>query len=185
MTDRYGDDEPKGQGARLWMVALVWLALLSTLIHYISVCAVPHITMGQMLEVMGRSGTNVTRYAARADETTRTGELPAPDLLYATCVFDVSSKPLRIEAKVPDSYWSMALYSETGDLFLVANDTTSKDRVVRVILGSSKRDVPDGYRFVQAPSPTGVVVFRTLIDTEAKLDDLRYAQRDLTCAPGG
>ena len=56
------------------------------------------------------------------DASQRRVVMPSPDLLYATCAFDVRQRPLRIQAdpKLP-GYWSIALYAANSDNFFVLN----------------------------------------------------------------
>lgn len=34
----------------------------------------------------------------------------SPDISYAFCRFDITDQPIRITAKIPDSYWSISMY---------------------------------------------------------------------------
>jgi uncharacterized membrane protein len=112
---------------------------------------------------------------------------PSPDLLYSQCVYDVSRRPLKITTAAPtDTYWSVALYAANTDNFFVLNDTQAKGQPATIVLmgqGQSVPPQPEGTRFVTASTPRGIVLFRTLINDDAREAELDQQRRAAKCEP--
>ena len=105
---------------------------------------------------------------------------PAPDLLYLTVWYDVSQYPLRLEGRIPDSYWSLSLFADNTDCFFVKNDTEYNvgDIVVIYILGPqhdpSKITEPNAI-IAQSPSTLGFGINRVLVE-DPRNDEMKYLQ---------
>ena len=112
---------------------------------------------------------------------------PSPDLLYSTCVFDVSKIPLKIVTAAPtDTYWSVAFYADNTDNFYVLNDHQANGHPATIMLigqGQSLPPQPQGTIVVSAPSLTGLVLFRTLINDDARLTEIDQQRRLAKCDP--
>ena len=110
---------------------------------------------------------------------------PSPDLLYSLCIYDVSEKPLRITAPVPDTYWSLSFYQTNTDNFYVINDRQAKTNPVEIVLVGPKMEVPNvtNAELVVAPTEKGIFLLRSLIMDEDKLADLIRIQKMARCMP--
>jgi uncharacterized membrane protein len=98
--------------------------VLAALAHGLTVRALPRLAMQRVLDAErpGRIEAGVF-LPPMTDHHSRRIVMPSPDLLYASCTFDVSTKALRIRA-APDApgYWSIAPYAANSDNFFVLND---------------------------------------------------------------
>lgn len=174
--------------------ALPWaLAALAgaVVVHVVTVWAVPRAIMAAtMFGMARRAGSNVAIFAPRADETSRAVVRPSPDLLYSICAFDLSDGPVRITADVPrDTYWSVSMFAANTDNFFVLNDRQAASGHVDLVLAAvgTTVDVPPGALRVDAPSTRGLVLSRTLVADEARLEEFDASRRRFTCgasAPG-
>jgi len=115
--------------------------------------------------------------------------MPSPDLLYATCAFDVRQRPLRIQAdpKLP-GYWSIALYAANSDNFFVLNDRQAAGAPVDLVLvgpDTAKPGVlPAGAKVVTAPGGRGLLLMRVLVgDYAVERESVEAARRTLRCTP--
>lgn len=177
------------------MNALKKLALfvaIASAANVATVAALPWLINSYVLHRLAAiaGGPNRALHAPRADARARAVVRPSPDLLYTACVFDVSERPLRITAPVQDSYVSVSGFAADTSNFFALNDSQvpsapgGRKRFDLVIAGAGAADVPAGARAVIAPSPRGLILFRSLITRDA---DLARLQRDYQshqqCAP--
>ncbi len=166
-----------------WVMATLALAVV---IHILTVAALPRVVMYMASKrILNKSGAGINRllHAPRVTVNSRTVVKPSPDLLYSLCVFDVSARPLRIIAPVPDTYWSISFYQTNTDNFYVLNDRQAKTNPVKIVLVGPDMPVPDitDAEVVVAPTSRGVFLLRSLIMDEGKLDDLIKTHTMASC----
>ena len=95
--------------------------------------------------------------------------MDCPDHFVQFCKYDISKKPLHIQAPVPVDapYWSISFYAHNTDNFWVMNDLDAKDKrltevnITLVKKGSSYEK--QGEEMVYSPSSIGVILIRTII----------------------
>ena len=167
---------------------------LAIVTHALTVWAVPRlimdriITLGSTDSVMERS--NGVSLPPPTDHTQRRIVMPSPDLLYATCFFDVSESPARVTLQTDyPRYWSIALYASTSDNFFVVNDRGVRDgRVDLTIVGphqSSGISPQKNDRSQQVTSPTdrGMLLMRLLVNDDPSVRAAaEAARRSLRCS---
>jgi uncharacterized membrane protein len=166
-----------------WVLATLGLAVV---IHVLTVAAVPRAVMYMASKrILNKSGAGVNRllHAPRVTVNSRDVVKPSPDLLYSLCVYDVSTRPLRVIAPVPDTYWSISFYQSNTDNFYVLNDRQAKTNPVKIVLVGPDMPVPDiaDAEVVVAPAARGVFLLRSLIMDEGKLDDLIKKHKMASC----
>ncbi len=184
-----------------------WLQLgLATLalaagVHFAVVWAAPRLILRLVIaSVSRRVGINAALHAGKPTAASRDVVLPSPDLLYTICAFDVSERPLKLTATVPeDTYWSLSLYADNTDNFFVVNDRDVAVRSAAIVLFgpdavSTKAgpvigvspDVISAAEWpasgpVRSPSKRGIALFRILVDREERLGALRDVQKQAAC----
>jgi uncharacterized membrane protein len=178
---------------RPWYVRIEVLAVVALLTHLLVVWAIPYAIMAALSRAApaeGR-GPGVAYFPPMTDHTQRRVVMPSPDLLYATCSFDVRQQALRIQAdpKLP-GYWSIALYGANSDNFFVLNDRKAAGVPVDLVLiGPDTPEpaaVPAGARMVRAPGGRGLLLMRVLVsDDAAEREAAEAGRRTLRCTPLG
>ena len=164
----------------MWLAAVLAVAAV---VHVASVMLLPHVIMNRTMGAIAhRTGVNKMAHAPRPTAAARGIVRPSPDLLYSTCVFDVSGGPVRVHASgMPDTYWSVSLFDNQTDNFYVINDRQAKGGGVDfVIVGPHQDKQPIG-TVVRSPSTRGLVLFRTLIDDDKRLAEIDAARRHAAC----
>ena len=165
------------KGLLFWTVAIL---LLAGVVHLGYVLIVPQLDMRAGIdELRWLTGSAALTVLSRDDSIRVMG----PDgrwLVHALCVYDLSEGPLAVSATVPDTYWSMAIYSASGETFYSLNDRQADvdqvDLMIRQssapLLGEDQELVlPEGDVFtVRAPDPKGVVVMRALAGEPAEYE---------------
>jgi uncharacterized membrane protein len=102
------------------------------------------------------------------------------------CVFDLSEGPLALSAPVPaDTYWSLSAFDDNTNNFFVVNDRQISTDHVEFVLARDGYQAPTlgGAPVILSPSDTGVVLFRTLIQSEDQFEALNQIRQQATCAP--
>lgn len=170
-----------------WIGWAAFTLVLAAAAHWAAVAAAPDLIMSRAISAMGGRGVNTITHVERATAAARAIVKPSPDLLYSHCVFDLSRQPLKITTAAPtDTYWSVALYAANTDNFYVLNDTAAQGRPVTIVLvgpGQTVPPQPEGTIVVAAPSQKGVVLFRTLINDDAREPELDRMRRSAACDP--
>jgi len=149
--------------------------LVAMLVHLGTLYAIPRMVMRR---VMRRMGTPNEIHIGGRPRAGRKGiARPSPDMLYASCPFDLSSGPLLVTAHVPHStYWSVSAFDSATNNFFVRNDRqVIGDSFELVLMRHGQTQPPvtaPEHAIVFAPTRSGVVLFRTVIDDEKNLPAL-------------
>ena len=170
-----------------WIKWAVFVAVLAAGIHYAAVAYLPTYVMSRVSGAMAAKGSNTIVHTDRATAASRAVVKPSPDLLYSHCLYDVSRTALKITTAAPQgTYWSVAFYAANTDNFFVLNDTAAKSLPATIILVGQGRIVPpqpEGTYVVSVPTPMGLVLFRTLINDDARQPDIDRERRAAKCEP--
>ena len=169
----------------------IWIGLtllVAMLVHLGSLYAIPRMVMRRVMRRMGPP--NTIRYGGRPTAG-RGVARPSPDMLYASCSFDLSTGPLLVTAHVPHStYWSVSAFDSATNNFFVRNDRQVTGDSLQVVLMRHGQRPPalasPEHAIVFAPSRRGVVLFRTVIDENKNLPALTallHQDRCETIAP--
>ena len=134
--------------------------------QYLLAMLVPSLIM-EVLYVIGKDRDGYNRMVVRPlpDATARDIVRPSPDLLYASCLYNLNDGPLLIEAPIPDRFWSMQFYQMNTDNYAgISNQRDQRHRagtVANVTLVGS-RDDPADYEgeVVQSPTGRGLILLR-------------------------
>jgi uncharacterized membrane protein len=156
----------------------------SVAVHLWTVMAVPYVVM-LILKYDTDAEANRVYHGPLVTAETRDVVRPSPDLLYSACPFDLSQTPLRVTARVPDSYFSISAFADDTDNFFVLNDLQIDTEQVTIVLVTENQDYTPkpAERVVIAPSTEGVVLFRILIEDRNELDPVLAIQRQADCRP--
>jgi len=168
-----------------WLKWIAFIALLAAVVHVAIVLYAPEFIMWRAMSAMGGRGANSISHADRATAASRKIVKPSPDLLYSQCVYDVSRAPLKITTAAPaNTYWSVAIYASNTDNFFVLNDAATGGNPATIILlgkGQTLPTQPEGALVVSPPTNRGVVLFRTLINDDAREPELDRERRAAKC----
>ena len=173
---------------RLWAWRIGATLALASAVHLLAVWAVPRVIMGRVLSAAQPEKTTGVFLPPMTDASARRIVMPSPDLLYATCAFDVGTRPLRIRAD-PKSprYWSIALYADNSDNFFVINDREAAGKPIDIVLIGPKAypqapALPAGASVIDAPSARGLLLMRVLVaDYAAEKSVVEAARSTLRC----
>ena len=182
---------PPTKAPRRWALHVAAAALLALAAHVALVRAVPWLVMWRLSANAPPESRQpgAVYLPPMTDHTQRRIVMPSPDLLYASCAFDVSERPLRIRAdpKAPH-YWSIALYAANSDNFFVVNDRQAGGAPVDLVLigphVAPSSALPASVQAVRSPTRRGLLLMRVLVtDYGREQPPVEPARRSLRCDP--
>ena len=149
-----------------WLRWIAAILLLGWLGHYPLAMVVPRLVMEGLYKKVGElAGYNQLNVSMRPDETSRWVVRPSPDLLYASCVYDLNHGPIVISAPVPERYWSMQFYQMNTDNF--AGISNQREQAYRAgtqvevtLVGPDANPASYAGEVIQSPTTRGVMLLR-------------------------
>jgi len=166
-----------------WIIAVL---VLAAVFHLVAVKAFPTLVMNKLAKTSQESGIlpNTIFHSPRVDDKSRRVVRPSPDLIYSICGYDVSQKPLRITAPIPNtSYWSLSLFASNTDNYFIVNDQQLKSGHLNLVLvgkGQSYSKDDDAI-VVEAQTNIGAALFRMLVPDENKVEQLIKTRKMAKC----
>jgi len=169
---------------------LLALLLVAVAAHALTVWALPRLIMAEVLRVTRNEGATSSGAVLRpppADHTARRIVMPSPDLLYATCSLDLSEQAAKISADIDyPRYWSIALYADNSDNFMVRNDREHGARALRWLIVASDASYPvaaaPDVEIIKAPGSRVLLLLRMLLpEDEAGRSAAEAARKTLRC----
>jgi uncharacterized membrane protein len=146
-----------------WLLGIIVCAWVG---QYLLAMLLPNLVMEILYDQGGdKGGYNKLVVSPVPDETARSVVRPSPDLLYASCIYNLEQGPLLINAQVPERYWSMQFYQMNTDNYAgITNQRDERHRVgsmVQVTLIGADED-PANYQgeVIQSPTERGIVLLR-------------------------
>lgn len=156
-----------------WILAT---AILAAGTHLAVVLFTPDVSMASLIDRI-RTATAVNRMVVlERDEVGGLIHEPNPDLAYAVCPYDITGGELQVRLEIPDTYWSVAVYSDRGDNIYTLNDRQAGTSylVLRLVrtgtapeAGLAPALLTTSSVVVQTDSLRGIVMLRTLIPSAA------------------
>jgi uncharacterized membrane protein len=172
---------------RRWLTLSLATLALAAVLHVAFVWFLPHAIMQIfMSRLAGLASVNRVVAPPLPTDTSRTVVTPSPDLLYGTCVFDITHGPVRVTLRPPSTYWSLALFDTNTDNVFKLNATDIESETAEIVLGSAsdiaavKADFPSA-KLVQPPHASGVMLARILVLDKSNMAEALAAQKSVSC----
>lgn len=174
---------------------LIWAIgglVLGGIIHILALFAIPLFAANDGWARLTRIASPNSFHLLAAD-----GDAPLPDLdpslRHAFCVYDLSEGPLRIDARIPLTYWSLALYDRHGVNYYALNDRLVAGREIELWVATPKQllvmapETPeaaerDDRLIIGAPQEQGFAIFRALVPEPSYATMVQQALEQTTCA---
>ena len=178
-------------GRFYWLVATLLTAVVA---HLSFVLFAPKLVMAERLEAIRQTaGGSSLKVLGRPDALRLIGEEDGA-LVHAVCVYDLSQGPMMVTALIPRSYWSISIYSASGDNFYSFNDRQADvERLALVLKPAEAQPVDEDAVETEAPSgdvldvfppdPRGVIVFRALAGEAPERAGMEAFLARSSCAP--
>ena len=174
---------------RTILASIVIAVIAGYLAYQYELNNVPERIMGVAEErISARGGINFMNHGDRPTAENRAIVRPSPDLIYSSCVFDLSEGPVRFQGVVPDTYWSLSFYAHNSDNFFVRNDRDVTSDTYDYVLVAKGQEAPQGFpesNIVTSPTQTGIALVRIFVEDEATYEAVRGLQQKASCAVFG
>lgn len=175
---------------------LFWLTaalLFGVVLHASYLLLAPGFALGRSVAASGVSiDTPVFRVLSAADQTTLFPTFPRSSV-FGLCAFDIGTQSAKIEAVMPEMFWTLTIYSRSGRAIYALNSGqagTSNFAVslrlaptlIEQLTGASE-DVSsqDGWN-VSAPEPKGFAVLWVPVREEAERAAVEKTLAQTRCA---
>ncbi|MEY4270383.1 MAG: hypothetical protein RLZZ58_1599 [Pseudomonadota bacterium] len=173
---------------RRWIGPLIAGAVMVPLAWQATLLATPYALMAAAMQKIGSGGpVNSFAFGAPATAANQPIVRPSPDLLYASCVFDVSGGPVIVEAQaVPDTYWSISIFDARTDVAAVRSARDTGGASAKLALFRAGQRPPVGYDPVRLNHDKGIALIRVLADPridKSAFDAIDRARRTSSCRP--
>lgn len=180
-----------------WLLPLGLFVIAAIAGFWLALNAIPGVIMGKAMDRIGALGGEAgdVRHAPRLREDNQTIVRASPDILYSVCVYDVSDRPVIVEAPWPadGNYTSVSFYDARTNNFAVFSDRDAGTAISsRILLQSdgSGAATPvtirsydaDQDRLVLAPTSRGLILYRRVIDADTDMTAAETERRGFTCA---
>lgn len=167
------------------------IILVSAIITHLAVVAlIPNAIMFLYFERMKSENIELNKiyHVPPINASFRRVVMPSPDLLYSFCIYDVSEKPVLIDAEIPKgTYWSVSLYDSSTNNFFTLNDQKAGERArILLVKDMSQLDREEKVEVlnatvVKAKSDKGLVLFRTFIPDKSYLPYFDEVRKNWIC----
>lgn len=136
------------------------------------------------IESLGGDAVGV-RHAPPVTAENQTIVRASPDILYSVCLYDLADGPMRIDVTWPtnDNYASVSFYDANTNNFRAISDRDVDGPTTSISLARRFESfVPDQTdAHASAPTTTGLILFRRVIDASTDLDIAETERRGFTC----
>ena len=146
-----------------WIAAILVCGWLG---QYALAMLVPHLVMERLYQKFAEAREpNQLNLTPRPDENSRWVVRPSPDLLYASCLYNLEQGPVLISAPVPERYWSMQFYQMNTDNFAGINNQREQrfrvgTEVTVTLLGPDENPAEYAGEVIQSPTSRGMMLLR-------------------------
>jgi uncharacterized membrane protein len=126
---------------------------------------------------------NSFRHGQPPNAKTQQIVMPSPDLIYSSCVYDLSAGDLAISGTLPPEghYWSLSLYAHNTDNFFVLNDRELPSRTFSLVVRRKGRGGPAAATVAESPTQTGIALIRMIQRKREDLPIIRASQQSIRC----
>ena len=165
-----------------WIAATILVAMI---VHLGSIYILPRVVMMRAFDRLG--AVNAMHVGKRPTAAARAIVRPSPDMIYATCPYDLSKGPLRVTAPViHTSYWSISAFDANTNNFFVKNDQQTPAYSLELVVverGQAwpKLDAATERVILFSPSGKGLILIRAVIDDDQHLPVIEAALHQARC----
>lgn len=131
-----------------------------------------------------KTGPNTFHHGRAPTHKSRQIVMPSPDLVYSSCVYDLSAGDLSIAGDLPPEgrYWSLSLYAHNTDNYFVLNDRELPARSFAIVISREGRgNRSAGATTVESPTQTGIALIRMIQRKAEDLPVIQASQQSIRC----
>ncbi len=169
---------------RRWLLPALCALIAGLIAWQTTLVATPFVLMHAAMKKIGGDGkVNAFAFGAPATADRQPIVRPSPDLVYSSCVFDVSDGPVLIRVEpVPGHYWSLSIFDARTDVAAVRSDRDTGGKPAMLALHRKGQVVPAGWQPVELKYNRGIALIRILMADKAEYSVIDALRRRSTCA---
>jgi uncharacterized membrane protein len=170
---------------RRWLLPIGIGALFAAFAWRAVLVATPYALMRVAMNRIGAQGSANSFFHAPPTRAERQPVVRAsPDLLYSSCVFDLSRGPVLIDVpSIPQHYWSVSVFDARTDVAAVRSDRDTGGAPVRLALVANAQSAPAGYEPVHLAYARGIALIRVLVSGDADYQAVDPVRQRASCRP--
>jgi uncharacterized membrane protein len=173
---------------RNWLLPLIVGLIVAAIAWQATLVATPYVLMSKAMErIGGRAPVNQFGFGELSTADNQPIVRPSPDLVYSSCVFDVSEGPVLIDVpSVPDSYWSVSIFDARTDVAKVVSVRDNGDKPARLVLHHEdmQLEMVPGYEPVALKHDKGIALIRILLTDPSRYAAIDGIRRKSRCEGG-
>lgn len=177
---------------RRLLVAIAGGLLLAGVIHIVVIFLVPYFATHDAWSEVKRFGPDgqfhVLPLGGSGPDT-----LPGldPRVLHAVCRFSIAEAPIRIQATLPNDFWSIAIFDRRGRNIYSLNDRSAERTeldlavLTPVQMAQMREDPPASLEqavVIELPVEVGFAVLRVLVADDSMLPSAMAALQGANCS---
>jgi hypothetical protein len=168
---------------RRWLLPIAVGGLMAAAAWQGALVAAPYALMRVAMNRVGAQGrVNAFAHAPPTRAERQPVVRPSPDLLYSSCVFDLSNGPVLIDVPpIPDHYWSVSVFDARTDVAAVRSDRDTGGAAARLALIADAQPAPAGYEPVRLAHTRGIALIRVLVSGDADYRAVDPVRQQATC----
>ncbi len=165
--------------------------LVAIIAHIAYVLYMPRLDMRERLDALSRLSQPAGAFhVLQGRETALLARMPLRHMLHGVCVIEPARGRVEMIARVPAGYWSLTVYSDSGDVIYTLNDRHVDADSLSVIF-RMRRETPsglpevprlrEGKLVVPLASERALAVLRTYVDVPGLRRRIFRAFASSTC----
>ena len=171
---------------RSWLLPIFAGVMAAGIAWHGTLVATPYVLMSAAMKKIGSADANgranVFAFGPMATADRQPIVRPSPDLVYSSCVFDLSQGPVLVDvAPVPGKYWSLSIFDARTDVAAVRSDRETGGQPARLALARDGQVAPKGYDVVTLDYDRGIALIRILLSDPAEFAEVDAIRRKSTC----
>jgi len=171
---------------RNWLLPILAGLAAGAIAWHGTLVATPYVLMSAAMKKIGSADANgranVFAFGPLATADRQPIVRPSPDLVYSSCVFNLSQEPVLLDvAPVPGKYWSISIFDARTDVAAVRSDRDTGGKPARLALIREGQVAPKGYEVVQLDHDKGIALMRILLSDPAEYAEVDAIRRKSTC----
>jgi hypothetical protein len=171
---------------RKWLFPILAGLAVAAVAWHGTLLATPYVLMSAAMKKIGSANgngrANVFGFGEMATADRQPIVRPSPDLVYSSCVFDLSQGVVLVDVEpVPDRYWSISIFDARTDVAVVRSDRDTGGKTARLALLRKGQKAPQGYEAVELDHDRGIALIRILLSDPAEFAEIDAIRRKSTC----
>ena len=165
--------------------------VLGGIIHIAIIFLVPTYSTRDAWTSVGRFGDdNQFHLLPRSEPGTEPLPYLDPSMTYAVCRFSLAKGPVRMQAKLPDAFWSLAIFDRRGRNLYSLNDRSAENGALDLVVATplqvaelkqTPRETLEPSITIESPATGGFALLRVFVSDPTLAEPAAVALGGAAC----